>query len=256
MNSLSKKLLPVLPLVATLECRGDMTARQLDPVGSSEPAIARVVDPVKLSVQKVLNILGSDLCHLAQKGEIDVHPFSMDIKAVNEALNPDPLDAQSWGTKKKTPPGDVALVTRLFYENKVRNLPFCYSFDGLSQELYKLNLPKEMKKQVDECIKKSNPASAWIPLYEKLEKGLRDEGYRTPLSVCISHYGGDYGPTEVDSAGVRFTITPSCFSTVAASKFGYPPNTQEPYNSYLQHEKNAVLQTTSCVESALRIGDH
>lgn len=252
MVSLNKKLLYGVPLMAALQCNGDQNLQVLEiqsPV--SQPAVKAVINPTKSAIKTILNTLGGDLCESAKAGKINVTPFKLDINEMNEAINPNPLDGKSYGFPKKVKVEDTAKVIELFNLNPSLDLPFCYSLDVLQDSLGKLHLPKDLGYAVHDCFEKSNPYSISGPLFNKLERGLRDNGLSLPLSVCISHYGGDYGPTQANFSDKIVKLTPSCLSTVAASVFGHPPNTIEPYSSFLQNEKDTVLKVKTCVESVI-----
>lgn len=267
MNNLSHTLLRAAPFVLALGLSGDaplnsvkgkiydptaegMAMEQPEPEPESEAPqpTTPLSEPVKSAIKAVLQNLGTDLCAAQEAGKVKVEPFGLDLSELNEALHPNSLDGASWGLKKNISPNDVATAMRLFYSDKNPGLPFCYSEDGLIEAFWKLDVPKDVRKKVSKCIEENNPYSAGSEFFHTLEDALNNAGMRVPLNICISHYGGDYGPTKATISDDKTTLIPSCFTTIAASTFGYPPNAKEPYAAYLAHQEKAVKAVRSCIQ--------
>lgn len=270
--------MPLVPLVAALGLNGDAQLHPLElekehktydptrhilepmlevmepPETIAEPTTQheQVSDSVKSAIRTILATMGTDLCAGQDSGSVKVVPFQLGLNELNKALNPNSLDAVSWGVKKNISPKDTVLSYKLFSGDQNLGLPFCYSEDGLRAALYDLDLPKTLQNGIHECTERSNPYKAWSQPYHDLESALRKGVMSVPLDICISHCGGDYGPTKATFSGGIATVTPSCFTTVAASAFGYPPNAKEPYAAYLANEKRAVLAESACIADLIQ----
>jgi hypothetical protein len=85
-----------------------------------------------------------------------------------------------------------------------------------------------------------------------VEQELRKAGESAALGVCISHYGGDYDSAHASLKNGTWTVAPSCFETVAASHFGYPPAATHPFTEYLEEQRTDVLWARECLMKVIQ----
>jgi len=206
--------------------------------------VETVKEDIRAELFRAVDLLGSNLCERAESKEIVVKPFSLKQEDIDEALGTNSLDALAWSIPKNVSQHRQHLE-ELFVQKPDSRLPFCHSHFALKEGLHSLKLDENLKKKVDECFAEyyMDEFKLWRPI----ENGLRKDGEASALGVCIAHYGGDYDITHAKHENGIWTISPSCFETVAASHFGYPPASSQPYSAYLESQKTTVAGEKECL---------
>lgn len=252
-----KKSLLALPLIAALGCAKSPPLKDATEsvVATTDmrprPAVNHVElinDDIRAELFRAVNLLGSDLCERAESKEIAVKPFSLKQEELDESLSTNQLDALAWNIPKNVSKHRQHLE-ELFVQKPDSRLPFCHSHFALREGLLSLKLDENLKKKVDDCFAESykdndgNVFKLWRPI----ENGLDKAGEAAALGVCIAHYGGDYDVTRASRENGKWTVSPSCFETVAATHYGYPPASSQPYTAYLESQKTVVTAEKECL---------